>query len=146
MARLRSTPLTRLPGHHWLLPVMVVLVLIGRILSPVGGSIMAAVLADDHPVFLTSELCLTMPMQSGYGQTGYGLSDDGNGSSMTSAHDCCWWMCGVSLLAVLVVAAGLVLFGAVVRPTRHEPPVPLPRAVWRRSHPPRAPPLGCLSA
>lgn len=127
----------RLPGLRMaLLSLLLGLVVLGRALSPVGGSLMAA--ADGGPVFLTAELCA-------------GMTDSGDrmaANPLSSAHDCCWWMSGAAAAALVLVALTAVLLllpdlrraEAVRWSVRITAP---PRLLWRFACASRAPPPGC---
>lgn len=116
------------------LSLLVVLVVAGRTLSPVGGSLMLA--ASDGPAFLTAELCVSMPGDGGV---------MAGGDLLSSAHDCCWWMSGVSALALTVLAAVLLLvpYAGRIIPAGWAVLTTLPpRLLWRAVCPSRAPPPG----
>lgn len=116
------------------LSLVLVLVVAGRIISPVGGSLMLA--ASDGPAFLTAELCVAMPGDGG-AMAGSDL--------LSSAHDCCWWMSGVSALALIVLAAVLLLVPHVLRRAGAGWTIRTilpPRLLWRAVCPSRAPPQG----
>lgn len=125
----------RLPGLRMaLLSLLLGLVVLGRALSPVGGSLLAA--ADGGPVFLTAELCA-------------GMTDSGDrmaANPLSSAHDCCWWMSGAAAVALAVFIAVMLLVPdlrraeAVRRSVRITAP---PRLLWRFACASRAPPPGC---
>lgn len=115
------------------------LMVAGRVLSPVGGSLELA--ASEGPVFLTAELCVSVPAVEG------GSSGE---TTPSLGHDCCWWMCGVSALALAVLAVVLPLLlpddrrrwrgGWTVRT------VAPPGLLWRAVCPSRAPPRMAFSA